>query len=234
MKPTGLWLGTLFATVCCSTAQVTVEVALDQEQFLPGEALPANVRITNRSGQTLQLGRDADWLTFSVVSRENHVVLKTGEPLVVGEFALESSKRAIKQVDLAPCFNLVRPGRYEITATVTVKDWGRQISSQPKSFDVIQGAKLWEREVGVPRSSQGSSEQPEIRRYALQQANYLKRLMLYLQISDGAGKINKVFPIGPMLSFGQPEAQVDGRSNLHILYQNGPRSFHYMIFKPDG
>ena len=69
----------------------------------------------------------------------------------------------------------------------------------------------------------------------LQQANYLrKQLMLYLQITDRTGKVYKVFPIGPMLSFGQPEAQVDRLSNLHVLYQDGPHSFNYTVVDPDG
>ena len=35
---------------------VSIEVALDQEQYLPGEALPVRVRITNFTGQNLRLG----------------------------------------------------------------------------------------------------------------------------------------------------------------------------------
>src|SRR5262245_31982051 len=85
-----------------ASAQVRVEVTLDQEQFLSGEALPAAVRVTNRSGQTLHLGGQPDWLTFSVESREGSIVVKNGEVPVLGEFTLESSKVATKVADLAP------------------------------------------------------------------------------------------------------------------------------------
>jgi len=69
----------------------------------------------------------------------------------------------------------------------------------------------------------------------LHQANYLrKRLMLYVQISDNSGRVYRVFPIGPMLSFGQPEPQVDRLSNLHVLYQDGPHSFNYTVVNPEG
>ncbi|MGZ5545377.1 MAG: hypothetical protein ACXWIU_11935, partial [Limisphaerales bacterium] len=37
---------------------INVEVALDQAQFLPGEDLTAAVRITNLSGQEIELGND--------------------------------------------------------------------------------------------------------------------------------------------------------------------------------
>ena len=234
MKRCGLLLAVLVASLCHSPGQVTVEVTQDQDQFLPGEALIAAVRITNRSGQTLNFGSDPGWLTFSVESRDGYVVLKTGEVPVMGEFSLESSKRAIKRVDLAPYFNLAKQGRYSIVANVTIKEWNQQISSAPKLFDIIEGAKLWEQEIGVPRSNKSTNQAPEVRKYTLQEANHLRKsLMLYLRLSDSAGKINKVFPIGPMISFGQPDSQVDKSNNLHVLFQNGPHSFSYLVFNPD-
>jgi hypothetical protein len=235
MKNLALWLGALLISAGCLQAQVTVEVTLDQDQFLPGEALPATVRITNRSGQTLDLGADEGWLTFSVEAKEGAVAIKKGEAPVIGEFTLDSSKRAIKEVDLAPYFGFSQAGRYSITATVTIKAWNQQISSQPKSFDIIEGSKLWEQEVGLPKAPDAPDSAPELRRYTLHQANYLKKhLMLYVQITDTSGKVYKVFPIGPMISFGQPDAQVDRLSNLHILYQNGPHSFSYTVVSPEG
>ncbi len=213
---------------------MTVDVALDQDQFLPGEALPAAVRITNHSGQTLRLGDDPDWLTFSVESRDGFIVIKTGEVPVLGGFTLESSKRATKRVDLTPFFNLTRPGRYTIIATVHIKEWDGQITSSPKGFDIINGAKLWSQEFGVPATT--TNQTPEVRKYILQEANYLRtQLKLYLRVTDATeSKVFKVFPIGPMVSFGQPEPQLDKLSNLHVLYQDGPRSYNYIVINPDG
>jgi hypothetical protein len=234
MKYSGLILGVWLASLGQLTAQVTVEVTLDQDQFLPGESVPAAVRITNRSGQTLQLGKDDYWLTFGVESKDGYVVLKKGRVPVEGEFTLQSSQRAIKRVDLAPYFDLTMPGRYSIIATVTIRAWNQNITSQPRTFDVIEGAKLWEQKFGVPQPPGATNRLPEVRTYLLQEANHLRQgLRLYLRLVDASGRINKVVPIGPMLSFGQPDAQVDRLSNLHVLYQNGPRSFNYLVFDPD-
>ena len=235
MKMSALGLGILLASLWHSPAQVTVDIALDQHQFLPGESLPVAVRITNRSGQTLHLGKDQQWLVVSVESHDGNAVTKAGELPVTGEFTLESSKRAIKTVDVAPYFTLAKPGRYSVVATVTVPEWDRQITSQSESFDIIDGVNMWEQEIGVPRPGGATNSPPEVRKYTLQQANYLRRhLMLYLRLTDTAGKLNKVLAIGPMISFGQPEPQVDRFSNLHVLYQNGPHSFSYTIVDPDG
>jgi hypothetical protein len=235
MKKIAFWPGVLLASMCYLPAQVTVQVTLNQDQFLPGESIAAAVRITNLSGQTLHLGAGPDWLTFSIESADGFIVVKNGDVPVVGEFDLESSKRAIKRVDLAPYFRLPKPGRYNIIATVSIKEWNRQIMSDAKPFDIITGSKLWEQVVGIPKKPGATDLTPELRKYTLHQANYLrKQLMLYVQITDANGKIYRVFPIGPMLSFGQPEPEVDKFSNLHVLYQDGPRSFNYTVVSPDG
>ncbi|PYJ00787.1 MAG: hypothetical protein DME25_19820 [Verrucomicrobia bacterium] len=236
MKHLVLCPALLAASLWPAFAQVTAEVILDQDQFLAGEALPAAVRIANRSGQTLRLGGEEDWLSFSVESRENAVVSKIGEVPVRGEFALESSQTATKHVDLAPYFALGQPGRYAIVATLRIKGWDRDIVTAPKSFYIIQGAKLWEREVGVPQTARATNAPPEVRKYILQQANYLKsELRLYLRVTDAGGaKVFRAVPIGTLLNFSRPEAQVDKFSNLHVIYQSGPQSFSYSVFNPDG
>ena len=234
MRALGLSLCLLAAALSPVSAQVTVEVTQDQDQFLPGEALPTAVRITNRSAQSLRLGVEKDWLVFSVQGRGVEVVPKIGEVPVIGEFVLESSKVATKRVDLAPYFFINRSGRYSITATVRIKEWDREINSPPKEFNVIEGAKLWEQEVGVPVPQGITNAVPEVRKFILQQANYLKtQLRLYVRLTDATGaRTFRVVPIGPTVSFGRPEAQVDKFSNLHLLHQEGARSFSYVVISP--
>src|SRR5476651_2414178 len=131
-----------------ASAQVDVQVVLDQEEFLPSESVPVAVRITNRSGQPLHLGADADWLTFSVESADGFIVIKDAEVPVLGEFDLASSQVATKRVDLQPYFELKKQGRYRVIATLRIKDWSAQTASPPKDFYVISGAKLWAQDFG--------------------------------------------------------------------------------------
>jgi hypothetical protein len=216
-------------------AQVSVEVTLPQHNFLPRESLVAAVRITNRSGQKLKLGAEQDWLRFDVESRDGSVIAKTSDPVVVGEFELDSMKVATKRVDLAPHFNLNQLGRYEIIATIKIKAWDRELASSPKMFDIIHGAKLWEQDFGLP-TGEPAAGSPEVRKYILEQANYLRgQLRMYLRLTDSSGAHTfRVFPIGQMISFSRPEAQIDKLSNLHVLYANGPHTFSYTVFNPDG
>ena len=213
-------------------AQVDVELSFEQEQFLPSENIPLAVKITNRSGQQLHLGADADWLTFGVESADGFVVLKNAEVPVTGAFDLETGQLAIKRVDLQPYFSLGKPGRYRVTATLHIKDWSVQIASAPKSFDVITGAKLWEQDFGVATTN----AQPEARKYMLEQANYLKeQLRLYVQVSDPSeAQVFKVTALGPMVSFSHPAAQVDRQSRLNVLWQTGAQGYSFAVVNPDG
>jgi len=209
---------------------------LDQEQFLPGEIMPATVHVTNRSGQPLHLGADADWLTFSVESVDGSVVVKKADVPVQGEFDLGSSQVATKRVDLAPFFALTRQGGYRVTATVHIKDWNVAIPSPPRAFEVIDGAKLWSQTFGLPAPAGVTNHPPEVRKYTLEEANYLRsQLRMYVQVSDESEMhIFKIRAIGPMVSFSQPEAQLDRFSHLHVIYQSGARTFTYSEISPDG
>jgi hypothetical protein len=217
-----------------ASAQITVEVMLDQQQFLPAESLPVAVRITNRSGQPMHLGADTNWLTFSVTATDNnYIVSRIADPLVLGEFDLGSSQMATKRLDLAPYFKLERQGSYRIVATLNIKDWGKAVPSLPQTFDVIDGAKLWSQAFGLPAPGGGA---PEVRKYTLEQANYLKeQLRMYVMVSDAAEThVFKVRAIGPMVSFSRPEAQLDPLSRLHVLYQSGAHVYTYTLVSPDG
>ena len=199
----------IVATAFSATAQLVVEVLVEQEQFLRDEAVTVKVRVTNRSGQTLRLGADNDWLGFAIEGVDSGSVSRLAEVPVKGEFLLESAHMATRTVDLAPGFDLSLPGRYNITATVRIKEWGTETASKPRRIEVVRGTKIWEQEFGVP----ADSGLPETRRYVLQQANYKKQLMLFLRLTDlDDQKVFRVAPLGPLVSFSQPEAQVDRNS----------------------
>jgi hypothetical protein len=219
-----------------AAAQVSVEVTMDQDQFLPGEALPVAVKITNRSGQPIHLGATPDWLTFNVESSDSFVVTKMAEVPVLGEFDLESSQLGIKRVDLQPYFIVNKPGRYKIIATLRIKDWSVSMPSPAKFFDVINGADLWTQDFGLPPAPGVTNSPPEVRKYTLVEANYLRtQLRLYVRVTDPAdAQVFKVAPLGTLVSFSHPEAQVDRLSRLHVLWQGGAQAFSYCVISADG
>jgi len=232
MKTFAIFFSALALAATTASAQISVELVTPQDQFLVGEPLPVAVKITNRSGRPLHFGATADWLTFGVESSEGSIVMKLSEVPVMGEFDLESSQVGTKRVDIAPHFGMTRPGRYKITATVRVKDLSIQVTGPAKSVDIINASKLWAQEFGVP----GTNGAPEMRKYTLEQASYLNSQMrLYLQLSDAADtRVIKTRELGPTVSFGHPDAQVDRLSLLHVLWQGGAQAFNYAVLDPEG
>ena len=224
-------LGLLLVTAPWVSAQVTAEVVTDEDQFLRNEPMPVRVRVTNLSGRTLTLGKESDWLTFSIENREGHSVNKLAEPAVAGEFTLESSFAASKRVDLTPYFDLAQPGKYEITAVVKIPKWDLPIATKPKIVTVSIGAKIWDKIVGVPYTG----DPPETRKYSLVQTSYKERLRMYARVTDEAENIvYNVLQLGPAVAFSKPEHQLDRLSNLHVLFQDGAHSFNYSVVKPNG
>lgn len=236
MKKLAISLALACGSALSGFAQVSAELALEQEHFLIGETIPLAVKVTNRSGQALRFGEDERWLTFSLESKDGGIVMKNGEVPVKGEFLLESGKVATRRVDLAPHFVLDRVGRFQITANINIKDWDSTVTAPPKSFDVINGAKIWSQDFGMPILPGATNRTPEVRRYTLEQANYLRtHLRLYLRLTAVDGnRVIKVFPIGPMVAISDPERQIDRQNNLHILYQHGARAYLYTVVTPDG
>jgi len=216
-----------------AAGQMSVELSLEQDQFLPNEALQMAVKITNQSGKSLHLGADHGWLTFNVEAADGSVVVKNSEVPVAEEFDLESSQMATLHVDLQPHFQLGRPGRYKVTATMRIPQWSLSVNSAPIIFDIINGGELWSQDFGVTTSGNGA---PEARQYRLIKANFLReQLRLYVRVSSGdGGTVFKVAVLGPMVSFSLPEQQVDRSSRLHVLWQTGAQSFGYVIVGPDG
>jgi len=211
-------------------AQVTAEIVFDQEQFLRSESLPMRLRISNFSGQTLKLGHEPEWLRFTVESREGKMLAKTGEIPLPKPFTIDSTKTVSLRTDLMPYFNLSEPGRYSVKAKIKIPQLEKELITDAKTFDIISGTKIWEREVGVPGTTP-----PVVRKFALQQATFLKQLRLYARVTDAnESTVFRVLPLGTLTSFSQPESVVDSSSQLHVLFQNGPRSFLYSVVTPDG
>ncbi len=236
MKNTVLGIATLLAILGSAgraVAQVTVEVLLDEHQFLAGESMPIAVRVNNHSGQTLHFG-DETWVSYAVESRDGFIVAKHDEVPMSHNFNVESSKMATQHGDLAPCFTIMRPGAYTVTATLHLKDWGKEISSEAAKFDIVPGTKIWEKKFGVPQNSP-TRDEPEMRKYSLLRAAYLKQMRLYLRVTDATDtRVFKVVNVGEVVSFSRPQMVLDKRNNLHLLFENGARSFNYSVINPDG
>lgn len=230
----GIW-SALFALIGTVSAQVSVELVIDQQYVLPGEKLTVAVKITNFSGRTLKFGQDNDWLKFSLSARDGFVVPKLSDVPVTGEFEVQTSHVATRRVDLAPYYAFDKPGRYQVVATVKLAEWNEEKVSPAAGFGVISGVKLWSQAIGLPPAPEVKDAPPEIRKYILLQVTQLDRMHLYFKLTDQNENIMfRVFPLATMVSFGKPQAQIDYQGNLHVLHQISARSFNYHTLNYNG
>ena len=231
-----LWiLAGWLATGSPLQAQVTVEITQRQTDYLPREAIILGVRITNLAGRTIALGKDANWLHFLVERKSKGFLSRTDDMPLKGLFQIESSKVATRYVNLAPFYDITIPGRYRVSAVVTIDELGLQVTSTPKDFDIVRGISLWEQGFGVPNSAGITNTPPEFRKYILQQTANLQQMRLYVCLTDSVeNRIFRVSFLGPMVSFSRPEAQLDAASNLYVLWQTGARIFQFTQVGTEG
>ncbi len=235
LKRIALYFSLLACTSHLVQAQVDVSLEFKKEFFLAHESILAEVKIVNFSGKTLSFGKNKDWLQFTIESRGGFPVEKIGDLDVVEEFQVPNASRAIRRVHLVPAYKIDHPGRYRIAAYVNIPELNTRQVTAPVEIGILSAAVVWQREIGVVKDKSDPSAPIEIRKYSLMRAVNEKKIDLYVKVTDRYERdIFGVYSLGNIVSFGEPERQVDRFSNLHVLMQNGARSFRYTIVKPDG
>lgn len=214
-------------------AQIRVDIDTNQDRYLAYEDIYVYVTISNFSGRDLLLGESEDWLSFYAKSQTGHIIRKEGQPEVKGAFIVKNSHEAMKVVSIVKNFDFSKKDQYMIQVVAKIPGFEDEYVSNEASFFIVNGVKLWEQVFGLPQSDPNQS--PELRKYSLYQATQKKKIYLYFRLSDPNDHyVYRVYPIGTMLSFSEPQAQLDGNSHLHVLNQFGARSFAYYEFSPLG
>jgi hypothetical protein len=235
LKRIALCFSILFCAVNGLQAQVDVSLEFKKEFYLAHESIMAEVKIVNFSGKTLTFGTDKNWLQFTIESRGDFPVEKIGDLDVVEKFQVPNASRAIRRVHLIPTYKIDHPGRYRVAAYVNIPELNTQLATTPVEIGILSATVVWDREIGVVKDKTDPSAPIEIRKYTLMRAVNDSQIDLYVKVTDKYQRhIYGVYSLGNIVSFGEPERQVDRFSNLHVLMQNGARSFRYTIVKPDG
>jgi hypothetical protein len=210
-------------------AQVDVKLEFDQNKFLTGETSEVILRVANFTGSPLRLGERPDWLQFSVENVSGVGVARIADLEETGAFTLKTGARATLRFDLTPLFKIDQVGRYNVSATVYTGSGENHVITAPAEFEIMTGVVLWEREFGVLG---GGSER---RRYAIVQANYLKRARIFAAITNPEASVTyKVIPLGTVVSFNPPSMAMDAQNRLHVLHQYGADDFVHHRIHSDG
>ncbi len=221
------WIvGYLLLVVAAVAAPLSVQVQCEKDSYLVYESIPATVTIRNYSGRAVRLTETSgeSWLDFVVIGEGNNLVRRLKTPQTGSSVLIAPGETMSRTVDLLPLYDLRERGTFRIQAVVQ-SDAGR-FESLPIRINLMHGRELWSQVVGLPDSE-------DYRAYALVARRGSRDDRLYVSVRDEAHEVvYALIPLGPFLSTTPPQARVDRDGNLHVLFQNGPRSHGYVEINP--
>ena len=226
----------LLAVACVVPARgqrLAIDLISRDTSYLPNETLMVGVRIKNQSGQAVILAQEDQWVDFLVANSDEQPVPRVGVPAGGEVFVLAAGKEAVKWFNLAPHFDLSRPGPYDIHAQVRVPQWKEFIPARPARVNVVRGVTVAELKHGVPAKK--LTDPPEMRVYTLQKVRHVRYVLLYLRVEgEESRRVYSVEPLGRLVAVSRPEYQMDRHGRLHVLFQNGAKTFSHCLADADG
>jgi len=228
-----LALAILAASVLTSAAQISVHLKMDRTTYLANEQVSAVITLTNRSGRELFLrtvpkGRTTrSWLDFSIRDGRGKDLHQRRAPQYRAA-KIPAGQSVAKRVIFNNLFGVNNPDRYAATAHITT-DEGVTYQSNSAYFNVNNGRVLFSEQFGAP-----GTKYPK-RAYQVLSFNDGKRTSLYTTILENRTKASlSTSRLSEALLFNKPQATIDGKSRLHVLYLATPEVFVHVITNQDG
>ena len=219
----------LLAVLLAATAeaQIQVDLKFSRVQHVAYEPVIATVRITNLAGRDIEL-RDAvgnRWFGFEVTANEGRYlpVASTYEP--EPPLRIETGQTVTRKVNLTRIFPVHDLGPYHVRANVFFSDLNKFFYSQAKVFQVGDARPIWQRTVGVPDGVPGAGG---VRTYSLLSNRFPDHTKLYVRVEDkSSGAVYSTHPLGRVIAFDEPQAELDRANQLHVLHCAAPRTWAY-------
>lgn len=225
MKTAVALLAALFAA-STAQAQIQVELKFARLQYVAYEPVLASVQITNLAGRDIELQDTAGqhWFGFEVTAGEGRFLAgETQAP--EAPLRIESGKSVTRKVNLTPLFPVQDLGAYHVRANVFFGDLNRFFYSQTKVFQVTDARPIWQRTVGIPEGMPGAGGS---RTYSLLSNRFPDHTKLYVRVEDkSTGAVYTTYPIGRVIAFDEPQAELDRANQLHVLHCAAPRTWAY-------
>lgn len=220
----------LFALTFQAQAQIEVRLEPEGRTFVAGSAVNVKVRVINRAASTVNLrgpSPAASWLNFRVTNSKGDLVTsRPGAPLAK-PLSLAASKSVTLRVNLNQAYPVDRFGNYQIMANVYEPDANRFVSSAPKMITVDEAKPIWQQTAGL---SSGRKFE-----YSLLTYRGMDKTHLYYRLKNAeTGFVKKTYKLGEMVQYKAPQAAIDNKRQLHVLYLAAPRQYIYDRIGSDG
>lgn len=215
-----------FVLARAAQAQLQVELKFPRVQYIAYEPVVATVQITNLAGRDVELRDDNGqrWFGFEVTAGEGRLLAPERTPEAEEPLRIDAGKTVSRKINLTPIFPVQELGPYHVRANVFFADLNRFFYSQTKVFQVGDARPIWQRTVGVPEGSAAGG----IRTFSLLSNRFPDHTKLYVRVEDkSSGAVYSTFPLGRVIAFDEPQAELDSSNTLHVLHCAAPRTWAY-------
>ncbi|HEY6184185.1 MAG TPA: hypothetical protein VIW67_18200 [Terriglobales bacterium] len=218
-----------FTILLASTvqAQIQVELKFKRLQYVAHEPVLATVKITNLAGHALELadGKGQRWFGFEVNADSGHLLAPLRQDVSEPALHLETGETVTRKFNLRGAFPVEDLGVYHVRANVYFADSDRFFYSTAKVFEITDARPIWQRAVGVP---EGMPVAGENRTYALLSHRFPEHTSLYVRVEDKEhGIVYATYSLGRLMSYDEPQTQLDRANQLHVLHCTAPRTWSY-------
>ncbi len=222
MKPTLFFAG-LFVLVASGQAQIQVDLKLARLQYIPHEPVVAKLVITNLAGREIDLRnhRGQPWVGFEVTERGGQNIAAAARDRNAPNLKISAGGTVTQKINLTPLFSFRDFGTYRVCAHIYFADLDKFFYSPAKIFHVMEARPVWQRTVGGPGAD-------ATRTYSLLSNRSADHTTLYVRVeSKDRGVVYATYPLGQVIAFDEPQAELDRDNRLHILHCVSPGSWAY-------
>lgn len=225
-------LSLLMATISGLEAQLDVRLQMVKSEFIMNEQVQAVLTLTNRAGRDIYLhseGRNS-WLDFTLKNQRGVPLSPIGGMVTFGAVSVPAGRSVSKTIAISNHYRFTEYGQYGGFAAVRMPGTVPAVnySSNRVHFDVTKGRVIYSQRVGVPGSK-------TVREFRLLTFSSSQKSRLYVEVEDvRTGQSVQTYSMGEALMFRKPQATVDGKNTLHVLYLNTPTIFTHVRVDPNG
>ncbi|HEX4668009.1 MAG TPA: hypothetical protein VH207_15565 [Chthoniobacterales bacterium] len=219
----------LFLFAITAEGQIQVDLKFKRLQYIAFEPVIATVTITNLAGRAIALrnSEDLPWYGFEVTAKDGRTLPPLPHP-PEPPLEMAAGSSVTRKINLTPLFPITDLGIYHVRANVYFADLNKFFYAKPKVIEVTNARPIWQRTVGDPESSGA-------RTYSLMTNRFPDHTSLYVRVEDRENSlVYGTYSLGRVISFDEPQAEIDRQNQLHVLQPSAPRVWSYSVVGLDG
>ncbi len=212
-------------------AQLDVNLRMAKSEFVANEQVQAVLTLTNRAGRDIYLHgeRKTSWLDFTLKNRRG-VPLSPARAVIFGAVNVPAGRSVTKTITVSNYYRVSGLGHYSGYASIRMPGTNppQMFTSNRVHFDVTQARVIYTQRVGVAGSK-------TVRDFRLMTFTTNNKSRLFVEVEDvKTGRSLNTYSVGEALLFRKPQATVDGKNAMHILFLSTPTVFSHVRVDPNG